>query len=149
MPDGPDAAVDPASRGERLFHDREPAGLGGNGRACSDCHMDLDSFQLSPADAEARFQQMKRTGVDDPLFRPVDADDFVTNGESASDYSNLRQNGLIRVRLPLPANIRLVDPSSCTTAGAPAPCQTATTYFTSTAAFTDLWRSVPADAITK
>ena len=40
--------------------------------------------------------------ADDPLFRPIDADDFRTNGEDASDFSNLRQNGLVRVSFPLP-----------------------------------------------
>jgi cytochrome c peroxidase len=130
-------------RGDTDFHDRAAAGLGGNGRACSDCHMDSNSFQLSPSNVEARFQRMNTTGIDDPLFRPIDADDFVANGVGASDYSNLRQNGLIRVRMPLPANIKVVDPSSCMTAGVPAPCETATTYFVSSATFTDVWRSVP------
>ena len=101
--DGPPAPTNPVSRGDPDFHARALPGLGGNGRACSDCHMDSDSFQLSPANVEARFQLMSTSGVDDPLFRPIDADDFVANGESASDYSNLRQNGLIRVRMPLPA----------------------------------------------
>jgi cytochrome c peroxidase len=136
-------ALGPIGRGEALFHDGLLAGLGGNGRACSDCHMDSDSFQLSPANVEARFQKMGSSGVDDPLFRPIDADDFVTNGPSASDYSNLRQNGLVRVRMLLPPNIRVVDPASCLTDGAPAPCDTATTYRLSAASFTDLWRSVP------
>ena len=86
--------------GAALFHDRAPAGLEGNGRACSDCHIDASSFQLAPADVEARFQQMTATGVDDPLFRPIDADDFTTHGNAATDYSTLRQYGLIRVRLP-------------------------------------------------
>src|SRR4051812_11445183 len=76
------------ARGEAAFHDHALAGLGGNGRSCADCHMDSRSFQLGPADVEARFRQMRLTGVDDPLFRPVDADDFVTNGASASDYGN-------------------------------------------------------------
>ena len=116
---------------------------GANGRACSDCHLDSDSFQLSPADVEARFQEMSSSGHDDPLFRPIDADDYVSRGESANDYSNLRQNGLIRVRLPLPTNIRLVDPLSCLTAGVPAPCDTATTYGVSAATFADVWRAVP------
>jgi hypothetical protein len=131
------------ARGEADFHDGAIPGLNGNGRACSDCHMDSDSFQLSPADVEARFQAMATTGVDDPLFRPIDADDFDTNGVNASDYSNLRQNGLIRVRLPLPANFKIVDPASCMTDGVAAPCDTATTYALSTATFTDVWRSVP------
>ncbi len=131
------------SRGEADFHDHAIAGASGNGRACSDCHMDSDSFQLSPADVETRFQAALATGVDDPLFRPLDADDFDTNGAAASDYSNLRQNGLIRVRLALPANIKLVDPASCLTDGVAAPCDTATTYAVSTATFTDVWRTVP------
>ncbi|HEY6355857.1 MAG TPA: hypothetical protein VIY30_15325, partial [Burkholderiaceae bacterium] len=45
-------------RGKANFHDRALAGLGGNGRACSDCHMDSENFQLTPAAAQARFAQM-------------------------------------------------------------------------------------------
>lgn len=131
------------TRGDHDFHDRALAGPGGNGRACSDCHRDEDSFQLGPVAVEARFQQMRATGVDDPLFRPIDADDYVTNGDAASDYGNLRHNGLIRVRLALPANMKVVDPTSCTTEGLPAPCDIAATYAVSTAAFTDVWRAVP------
>jgi cytochrome c peroxidase len=134
---------DPVSRGEAAFHDRALVGLNGNGRACADCHMGSNSFQLSPANVEARFQQMNTSGIDDPLFRPIDADDFDTNGASASDYSNLRQRGLVRIRLPLPPNIKVVDPTSCSTAGAPTPCQTATMYSVSTATFTDVWRATP------
>src|SRR6185436_793479 len=142
-PDGPPSVIGPIGRGEALFHDRRLVGLGGNGRACSDCHVDSDSFQLSPAIAEARFQRMIATGVDDPLFRPIDADDFVASGDAASDYDSLRHQGLIRVRMPLPANIKLVDPASCMTGGVPAPCETATSYLTSPSTFTDVWRAVP------
>lgn len=131
------------ARGEADFHDHAIAGLGGNGRACSDCHMDADGFQLSPTDVEARFQAMSTTGIDDPLFRPIDADDYGLNGENASDYSNLRENGLFRVRLPLPANIKLVDPVSCLTDGVAAPCDVSTTYALLPATTTDVWRSVP------
>ena len=79
--------------------------------------MATDHFQLSPASAEARFQllQLRRRfnpKADDPLFRPIDADDFRTNGENASDFSNLRQNGLVRITFPLPPNIRLIDPAT-------------------------------------
>ncbi|HMC71437.1 MAG TPA: hypothetical protein VKJ07_19930, partial [Mycobacteriales bacterium] len=63
-------------RGKANFHDRSLAGLGGNGRSCADCHMDSQNFQLTPAAALARFTAMTSTGVDDPLFRPIDADDF-------------------------------------------------------------------------
>jgi cytochrome c peroxidase len=124
----PSAETGDSIAGEALFYDHAPAGLDGNGRACSDCHVDATGFQLVPADVEARFQQMTVTGVDDPLFRRTDADDFVTNGEAATDYSTLRQYGLIRVRLPLPPNIKLVDP---------------TTGEVTDETFTDVWRSVP------
>ena len=115
------------------FFDRRLEGLDGNGRACADCHMATDDFQLSPAGAEARFRrlQMRRTrhpDADDPLFRPIDADDFRTNGEDATDFSNLRQNGLVRITLTLPSNIKVVDPAT----NAP-----------SADTFVDVWRSVP------
>jgi hypothetical protein len=79
--------------------------------------MPSDNFQLSPASARARFDalQVKRQddkNADDPLFRPVDADDFRINGSDAIDYSNLVDNGLIRVTLPLPPNVRLIDPQT-------------------------------------
>ena len=45
---------DAVLRGLRAFLDRKLAGLEGNGRACADCHMPTDSFQLSPASAEAQ-----------------------------------------------------------------------------------------------
>ena len=120
-------------RGLVAFLDRRLEGLDGNGRSCADCHMPTDRFQLSPANADARFRllQLRRRwnpDADDPLFRPVDADDFRINGESASDYTNLRQNGLIRVTMPLPSNIKLIDP---------------VTNLPSTDTFVDVWRAVP------
>jgi cytochrome c peroxidase len=95
--------------------------------------MASDHFQLSPAGADARFRLLEwrrrwDPDADDPLFRPIDADDFRTNGGQATDYSNLRENGLIRIVFPLPPNIRLVDPAT----NAP-----------SAEAFVDVWRSVP------
>jgi cytochrome c peroxidase len=124
---------DAVTRGARAFFDRRLRGLDGNGRSCADCHMLTDHFQLSPASVEARFRilQLRRRwdpDADDPLFRPIDADDFRTNGENASDYSTLRQNGLIRVVLPLPANIRLIDPA---------------TNQPSNETVADVWRAVP------
>jgi cytochrome c peroxidase len=109
---------DAVARGRAAFNDRNLIGLGGNGRACADCHVPSESFQLSPAIARARFEALvaKRSfnpNADDPLFRPVDADDFRENGERASDYSNLVENGLIRVTMPLPPNVRLVDRTTC------------------------------------
>jgi len=137
------ALCDQVVRGKADFHDGALAGLGGNGRACSDCHMDADAFQLSPADVEGRFQAMTATGIDDPLFRAVDADDFDANGAAANSYDNLRQNALVRVRLPLPGNIKLVDPATCVTDGVAAACDTSKTYAIATATFTDVWRAVP------
>jgi cytochrome c peroxidase len=124
---------DAVLRGFRAFFDRRLEGLGANGRACADCHMANDRFQLSPAGAERRFQSLERRRrfhpeAIDPLFLPLDADDFRQNGESANDFSNLRQNGLIRVTFPLPSNVKLIDPAT----NAP-----------SAETFADVWRSVP------
>jgi cytochrome c peroxidase len=124
---------DAVVRGLRAFLDRRLDGLAANGRSCADCHMPTDSFQLSPASVETRFRLLQlfrrfNPKADDPLFRPVDADDFRINGDSARDFSNLRENGLVRVTLPLPPNIRLIDP---------------VTNAPSADTFVDVWRSVP------
>jgi cytochrome c peroxidase len=110
-------ACDAVFRGFFAFFDRSLHGLDGNGRSCADCHMPSDQFQLSPAGAEARFQLLQKRrrwnpSADDPLFRPVDADDFRVNGNQARDFRNLRENGLVRVQFTLPANIRLIDPAT-------------------------------------
>lgn len=106
---------DAVARGRAAFNDRNLDQLGGNGRSCADCHMPTDSFQLSPENARARFdelqaQRLHNPNADDPLFRPVDADDFRINGDNAVDFSNLVDNGLIRVTMPLPLNVKLIDP---------------------------------------
>lgn len=124
---------DAVIRGALRFVDRTPDGLGGNGRSCADCHMVADQFQLSPANAEARFQRLlarrrRDPHADDPLFRPIDADDFRVNGQGASDYGNLRQNGLIRITFSLPPNVRLIDPATDLPSGE---------------TFVDVWRAVP------
>jgi len=131
---------DAVARGRAVFNDRNLHGLGGNGRACADCHVPSESFQLSPAVARARFEALlaKRSAnknADDPLFRPVDADDFRQHGDAANDYSNLVENGLVRVTLALPPNVRLIDPSTCSTLD-PVACQP--TDETSV----DVWRAV-------
>jgi cytochrome c peroxidase len=123
---------DAVARGRAAFNNRNLSQLGGNGRACSDCHLPSEGFQLSPAAAQARFAALQAArahnpNADDPLFRPVDADDFRTNGDAASDFSNLMENGLIRVTMPLPPNIRLIDPAT----GQP-----------TDETFVDLWRAV-------
>ena len=132
----PAAPIDTAiCRGKANFHNQTLAGLGGNGRACSDCHMDSENFQLTPAAAQARFMKMTMTGVDDPLFRAIDADDFRVNGAAARDFTNLTQNGLIRVTIPLPANVKLLD------CGAAVPCPATARPSSETVA--DVWRAVP------
>jgi mono/diheme cytochrome c family protein len=110
-----DAPCDAVARGRAAFNRRNLNQLGGNGRSCADCHMPSDSFQLSPASARARFDALQASrehnrNADDPLFRPVDADDFRINGDNAIDFSNLLENGLVRVTLPLPLNVKLIDP---------------------------------------
>jgi cytochrome c peroxidase len=122
-----------ALRGFLAFFDRRLHGLEANGRSCADCHMGTDHFQLSPASAEARFQLLQKLRrwnrkADDPLFRPIDADDFRALGDQARDFSNLRQNGLVRIEFTLPPNFRLIDPAT----NAP-----------STETFVDVWRMVP------
>ena len=123
----------PVERGLHAFIDRQVVGLGGNGRACADCHMPANSFQLSPANVEARYQSLLlwrqvNPRADDPLFRPIDADDFRIHGANASDYTTLRRNGLIRIVLPLPPNVKLIDPA---------------TDQPSAETTVDLWRAVP------
>jgi cytochrome c peroxidase len=126
---GEDAAV---TRGRIAFFQRDLRKLGGNDRACADCHMPFQEFQLSPASAKARFDYLQWVRrffpkADDPLFRPVDADDFRVNGDKAKDFSNLVQNGLVRVTMPLPPNVKLIDPAT----GQP-----------SDETWVDLWRAV-------
>jgi cytochrome c peroxidase len=108
---------DAVARGRAAFNNRSPGDLGGNGRACADCHMPSEAFQLSPAAARARFDALiarraEDSDADDPLFRPVDADDFRANGDTAVDFSNLVENGLVRVTMPLPLNVKLIDPAT-------------------------------------
>jgi cytochrome c peroxidase len=97
--------------------------------------MDSENLQLTPAAAQARFTQMTITGVDDPLFRAIDADDFRVNGVAAHDFTNLTQNGLIRVTIPLPPNVKLLD------CGAKIPCPASARPTSETVA--DVWRAVP------
>jgi cytochrome c peroxidase len=108
---------DEVARGRAAFNDGNLSQLGGNGRACADCHVPSDSFQLSPSVAKARFESLLAKlahdkNADDPLFRPVDADDFRVNGAHARDFSNLVQNGLVRVTMPLPLNVKVIDPAT-------------------------------------
>ena len=127
------APCDAAARGRAAFNNPPRKKLQGNGRACADCHMPSENFQFSPAAARLRFDALqadraRHKNADDPLFRPVDADDFRENGENASDFSNLVENGLVRVTMPFPQNVKLIDPAT----GQPTNETTV-----------DLWRAVP------
>ena len=138
VPDSPDSLCggepcDAVARGLFHFFDRSPDGMEANGRSCGDCHMVIDRFQLTPARVEQRFQFLQwlrqfDPNADDPLFRPLDADDFRTNGQAASDYSNLRQNGLVRISFDLPPTMKLIDPA---------------TNLPSAETFVDVWRATP------
>ncbi len=126
-------ATDAIRRGRHHFNDRRLRGLGANGRACADCHQAHDAYSLSPSTAKARFDALQKCrsiepDADDPLFRAIDADDFRVNGANASDFSNLVENGLVRVTLPLPGNVKLLDPVTLLPTG-------------ETEA--DVWRAVP------
>ena len=86
---------------------------GGNGRSCATCHRPEDNFGLTPATVEARYQllqkrRQKDPSADDPLFRSIDADDF------DQDFTTLRTKALVRVRLPLAANVKLADDPTAT-----------------------------------
>jgi cytochrome c peroxidase len=121
----------PAALGRRAFDNRRLDRLGANGRACADCHMGSDHFQLSPASATARFDALQACraedpDADDPLFRPIDANDFRANGANAADFTNLKQ-GLIRIPFALPPNVKLVGADGQVTAETEV----------------DVWRSVP------
>lgn len=81
---------------------------GGNGRACITCHQPQDGFSLSPQTVERRWQILQAARkhnpcADDALFRSIDADDGV------NDFTLLRSRALIKVRVPLPARVRLTD----------------------------------------
>ena len=125
----------PFCRGKANFHDRQLSGLGGNGRACADCHDASARFQLAPDAVKARFLAMNAIGVDDPLFRAIDADDFRVNGSAARDFTNLTTHALVRVTIPLPANVKLLD------CGANVPCPASARPTAETVA--DVWRATP------
>jgi cytochrome c peroxidase len=85
----------------------------GNGRSCATCHRPEDNFALTPATVEKRYQALQArrkfdAHADDPLFRSLDADDF------KQDFTTLRTRALVRVTLPLPANVKLADDPAAT-----------------------------------
>ena len=72
-----------------------------NGRACATCHPESDHTALLPSTVAARLAQ----DPNDPLFNAIDADDPAA---PVPTYRHLLK-GLVRVTLPLPANVDLID----------------------------------------
>ncbi|AKQ66522.1 hypothetical protein A176_003434 [Myxococcus hansupus] len=84
--------------GKELFELPFP---GANKRSCATCHVPEDNFTLTPT----HVARLLETNPDDPLFNAIDADD--PNAETLT-YEHLKK-GLVRVWLPLPDNMDLID----------------------------------------
>lgn len=72
-----------------------------NGRACATCHPHSEHTALSPDSVAARLAQ----DPSDPLFNAIDADDPTA---AVPTYQHLLK-GLVRITLPLPENVDLID----------------------------------------
>jgi cytochrome c peroxidase len=72
-----------------------------NGRSCATCHVLGEDTTLRPASVEARLRANPR----DPLFNRLDADDPAA---AVPTFEALKK-GLVRVVLPLPENMDVVD----------------------------------------
>lgn len=90
--------------------------LGTNGRACGTCHVPDQAFGLSAAAASRIFA---RTRGRDPLFAPVDGANCpdVRRGDAAG-HSLIREHGVFRISIPLPADAQFTitvvhDPHGC------------------------------------
>src|ERR1044071_3762973 len=99
----PGAPPDAVKTGKFTF-DHET--FGGNGRTCETCHS-KKTGTFSIEEAQERFVRNPH----DPLFRTPDGDD----GAGAS-FSRLLTTGTIRIDIPLPANVKLVDDPTANTA---------------------------------
>jgi cytochrome c peroxidase len=86
------------SAGKKLF--TEPF-ANTNGRSCATCHVLDESTALRPESVEARLA----ANPADPLFNRIDADD---PDAAVLTYEHLKK-GLVRVVLPLPANMDVID----------------------------------------
>ena len=94
--------------------------LGTNDRTCASCHDASDGWSITPLHLQRRFQISQGS---DPVFRAVDgancpSDDVSTLAARTSAFSLLRNKGLIRMKLPVPANAEFViisisDPYQC------------------------------------
>lgn len=86
------------STGRKLFSE---AFANTNGRSCATCHVLEESTALRPSNVAARLA----ANPADPLFNRIDADD---PDAAVPTYEHL-QKGLVRVVLPLPANMDVID----------------------------------------
>ena len=85
-------------RGEELFQTAFP---GTNGRTCASCHVFEDDLTLKPGHVAS----LLASTPTDPLFNRIDADD---PNASELTFEHLKK-GLVRVVLPLPDNMDLID----------------------------------------
>jgi cytochrome c peroxidase len=93
------ALLSPAGQaGRRLFEGVIPRS---NGRSCATCHVLDEDTTLRPASVTARL----RANPQDPLFHRLDADDPAA---AVLSFAHL-EKGLVRVVLPLPANMDVID----------------------------------------
>jgi cytochrome c peroxidase len=84
--------------GETLFDNALP---GSNGRSCATCHVRDDHTALKPEHVVAELARNPKS----PLFNRLDADD---PNADVPTYEHLKK-GLVRVRIPLPDNMDLID----------------------------------------
>jgi len=87
-----------AAPGRKLFEEPFPHT---NGRACATCHVLSEDTTLLPSSVAARLRDHR----DDPLFARIDADDPEAPEPS---FEHLKK-GLVRVVLPLPDNMDVID----------------------------------------
>ncbi|HEU4580936.1 MAG TPA: cytochrome c peroxidase [Polyangiaceae bacterium] len=91
-------SADRGHPGRRLFERALP---GSNGRSCATCHVLDEDTTLHPESVAARLAR----APGDPLFDRLDADD---PSAQTLRFEHLKK-GLIRVVLPLPDNMDLID----------------------------------------
>ncbi|PTL79475.1 cytochrome-c peroxidase [Vitiosangium sp. GDMCC 1.1324] len=89
-----------ARGGKKLFQQAFP---NTNGRSCATCHVLDEHTILSPGNVEARLAR----DPGDPLFNRIDADNPAA---PTPTYEHLKK-GLVRVVLPLPGNMDVIDAS--------------------------------------
>jgi cytochrome c peroxidase len=87
-----------AHPGKALFEKPLP---GTNGRSCATCHVLDEATTLRPESVQARLE----ADPDDPLFNRLDADD---PDAATLTFEHLKK-GLVRVTLPLPDNMDVID----------------------------------------